>query len=305
MAIEWGEYMASAVISAAIIGGDERQLYMAEHLSQNGLAPVLYGFDCCRARAGEYFCDDLETAVCGADMVILPIPVSRDGVTLNAPYSGGEIALGGLLHMIRPAQTVFAGMMRAEHRSSLFQKGVRVYDYADRDEFTVRNAVPTAEGVVELAIRMRPATVNGSSAAVVGYGKTGKAVAKALGALGACVTVAARKCGSVYEAENDGHCGMYTKDLSRRAGDFDILVNTVPALVIDACVLRSLRPDCLILEIASAPYGIDMNAAKALGLDVVIAGSLPGKTAPKTAGIIISETILNITELLGDNGEQV
>jgi len=280
---------------AVIIGGDERQIYMAEYLRANGFQPELYGLDRLRERGGRFFSDDLEAAVRGADILILPIPVSRDGgATVNAPYSDSAITFDSLIRLTAPDKAVFAGMMGGELRSAFFKKGVRLYDYADRDEFAMRNAVPTAEGVVEIAINKLPTTIKGAKVAVTGYGKTGKAVAKAMAALGADVTVAVRKCSGVFQIDNDGHTGIYLKELHKYAGEFDVLVNTVPAVVADERTLKNLRQDCLILEIASAPYGVDMNAAKALGLEVVIAGSLPGKTAPKSAGIIIGETILNI-----------
>ncbi|MCL2509236.1 MAG: hypothetical protein FWF05_08685 [Oscillospiraceae bacterium] len=280
---------------AVIIGGDERQIYMAGYFNGHGFRPELYGFDRYRKSGGRFCVGDLETAIKGAEIVILPIPASLDGgITVNAPYSDSTITFDSLIRLIDPDKAVFAGMMSKTMRSVFFKKGVRVYDYADRDEFTIRNAVPTAEGVVEIAISKLPTTIKGSKVAVTGYGKTGKAVAKSMGSLGAFVTVAARKCSDVSQADNDGHTGIYLRELYKCAWEFDVLVNTVPAVVADEKVLKNLRPDCLILEIASAPYGVDMNAAKALGLEVVIAGSLPGKCAPKSAGIIISETILNI-----------
>ncbi len=95
-------------------------------------------------------------------------------------------------------------------------------------------------------------------------------------------------------ADNDGCHAIYIRELHRFAGGFDMLVNTVPAPIVDETILKNMRRDCLIVDIASAPYGVDFEAAKALGLDATAVGSLPGTTAPKSAGIIIGETILNI-----------
>ena len=58
--------------------------------------------------------------------------------------------------------------------------------------------------------------------------------------------------------------------------------------------MRTFNKDCLLIEIASAPYGIDFSAARELGFGSVVSGSLPGKIAPKTAGYIICDTICNI-----------
>jgi len=76
----------------------------------------------------------------------------------------------------------------------------------------------------------------------------------------------------------------------------DAIVNTVPALVITKDILEKARNDCFLLDLASAPGGIDFKAAEAIGLKVRWALSLPGKVAPMTAGDIIRRTIYNILE---------
>ena len=52
----------------------------------------------------------------------------------------------------------------------------------------------------------------------------------------------------------------------------------------------------LIIDLASAPGGVDFEAAHKFRLDAVRALSLPGKCAPKTAGEIIKTTVFNIIE---------
>ena len=50
----------------------------------------------------------------------------------------------------------------------------------------------------------------------------------------------------------------------------------------------------MIIDIASSPYGTDFAAANNLGIKAMQCPSLPGKVAPKTAGKIIADGILNI-----------
>ena len=63
--------------------------------------------------------------------------------------------------------------------------------------------------------------------------------------------------------------------------------------------LKDLRPDCLIIDLASKPGGVDMAGAAALGVRVVWALSLPGKVAPVSAGRYIMDTVYHIMEELG------
>ena len=63
--------------------------------------------------------------------------------------------------------------------------------------------------------------------------------------------------------------------------------------------LEDLRRDCLVLDLASKPGGVDLEAAGELGLTVIWALSLPGKVAPVTAGAAIKTTIYNMLHELG------
>ena len=63
--------------------------------------------------------------------------------------------------------------------------------------------------------------------------------------------------------------------------------------------MKNISSDCLFVEIASAPFGIDFQAAKEFAFDVIKANSLPGKVAPKTAGEIIGRSVLPIVENKG------
>ena len=231
-----------------------------------------------------------DSAAARADAVILPLPVSRDGVHLNS----SPLTLNELSDTLERGQTVFAGMMDGALKSSFFKKGIRVFDYFEREELAVNNAVPTAQGVIKIAMENMKITLHGARCAVTGYGRTAKVLADMLAALGARVTVAARKCSDLAWARTGGLDAVNISELIKTAPELDLLVNTVPSLVLDCKTLSALRRDCLVIDIASAPYGTDFACARELGLNVIVPGSLPGKTAPKTAGEIIADAILNI-----------
>ena len=80
---------------------------------------------------------------------------------------------------------------------------------------------------------------------------------------------------------------------------FDLLVNTVPAPILGLEELSALKEGALVLDLASRPGGVDWESARALGVRAVHALSLPGKTAPVTAGRYIQETVYHIMEELG------
>ena len=199
-----------------------------------------------------------------------------------------------MLAALLPEQTqVFCGMAK-EAANLFYRRGIRLYDYAQRDEFAIRNAVPTAEGVAEILLRALPSTVQGSHILITGYGRTARACARLLDRMGAQITIAARRCSALASADAAGYTGLYLREMHRFMQRFDAVVNTVPAPVLLERELAAMRRDCPLVEIASAPYGTDFEAAQKHGISVQIAPSLPGRIAPKTAGIILADTVLHI-----------
>ncbi len=278
-----------------IIGGDKRQLYLARYMINLGYSAELFGFELLDGSNDiKSKHSELKQAVEDAQAIILPLPVSTDGVIINTPFGKHSQTLEKLSSCLDRDRIVFAGMMSNAWKSNFFKKGIKVYDYFEREELIVKNAIPTAQGVIKIAFENLPITLHGSKCLVTGYGRTAKVIAKMLSAMGAIVTVSARKCSDSAWANADGHSAIYLKDLHKENRDYDILVNTVPTLVIDKEILKNLNPECLIVDISSSPYGIDFAAAEDLGLKVIVAGSLPGKVAPKTAGEIIGDAIINI-----------
>ena len=161
------------------------------------------------------------------------------------------------------------------------------------------NTIPTAEGAIEIAISETPVTIHGSKCLVLGYGKIGKILTKDLYGMGAITYAAARKYADLAMIEGHGYEPLQMSTLKGRINEFDIIFNTVPALILDDEVLSKVQKDALIIDLASKPGGVDFEAAKKYGLRVIWALSLPGKVAPITSGAIIKDTIMNIINELG------
>ncbi len=277
------------------IGGDVRQIYMTQYLNEIGYISNAYGFDNLKhITVPRFDYPDLKAAINDCDAIVLPLPTSKDGVNLNCPYANKDIKLDDIFKHLSPKQIIFGGMVSRTVKDKILEHDVRFYDYFDREELIVKNAIPTAQGVIKLIMDELPITVHGSKIAITGFGRTSRVLVHMLKGLGADVTVVARNYGELAFAEIEGCKPVTFADFDKSSIKLDIIINTVPALVLDEQILNSLKKDCLIIEIASAPYGIDFDEAKNLGLRVIQAGSLPGKAAPKTAGEIVADAILNI-----------
>ena len=161
---------------------------------------------------------------------------------------------------------------------------MELVDYFARPELTVYNAIPTAEGCIGILLERRSRTLWGAAVLVLGFGPVGRALAVRLAALGARVTVAARRPVQRAMAEELGLRAVSLTDLAAAAAAFDTVVNTIPAPVLTTQVLAALPKGCLIVDLASKPGGTDFAAARRLGHTALHALSLPTVWAPETAG---------------------
>ncbi len=269
----------------ALIGGDARSLYLARKLSEWGL-PV--------SRA----------ALCGEDLpwqraalravIVLPTPLTKDGRALFAPDAGEEIALDALLERVCPGARLFGGGWPETLRAAAEQKGCRVHDFLALESVARANAVPTAEGAIALAMDNSPVTIDGSRCVVAGCGRCGRALAVRLRALGAEVTLTARKRRHRLWARLHGMRSLPTARLAEAAAGQDFLFNTVPARVVGDEVLTSLPEASLTVELASRAAGVDLEAAAALGRRAIYAPGLPGKVAPATAADVLCRAVIDI-----------
>ncbi len=131
---------------------------------------------------------------------------------------------------------------------------------------TFGNAVPTAEGAIEIAISETPVTIHGSKCLVMGYGKIGKILSKDLFGMGAQTYAMARKHADLAMIESHGYEPLPFTSLKERVGDFDIIFNTVPAMVMDDAVLSRVRKDALVIDLASKPGGAGFYLDKIINI---------------------------------------
>ena len=269
-----------------ILGGDNRSLYLGEYLENQGYKVCYYAFnhtECYKS---------LEEAVNASDIIILPLPFTKDRLTLNTPLFDDAVLISDTLPLLSDKKMIFGGQLSNSFCEELDSRGCPYCDYFLLDELAIYNAVPTAEGVVQVLIEELPITIHGMKCAVLGYGRVGKVVAGTLHSLGADVTVFARKQSAFAEIYAEAMKHKHFDELSAESNDFDAVINTVPVKVLGNAQLSGLNSECVLIEVASAPFGIDFQAAKEMAFKVVKAGSLPGKVAPKTAGEIIGRSIL-------------
>lgn len=269
-----------------ILGGDNRSLYLGEYLENQGFKVCYYAFNHTECY------NSLEEAMNSSDVIVLPLPFTKDRLTLNAPLFDDKVVISDIVALLSNKKMVFGGQLPKSFCEELESRDCPYCDYFLLDELAIYNAVPTAEGVVQVLIEELPITIHGMKCGILGYGRVGKVLANTLSSLGAKVTVFARKQSAFAEIYASSMEYKHFDVLSTESNDFDVVINTVPVKVLGDAQLSKLNPDCILVEVASAPFGIDFQSAKEKAFKVIKAGSLPGKVAPKTAGEIIGRSIL-------------
>ena len=161
--------------------------------------------------------------------------------------------------------------------------------YARREEYQIAIARLTAEGAIAL---LRPETgLSGAHILLLGYGRIARLLARELQKAGALVTAAARSGEQRAWAEAEGIEALPLDALSGALDRFDVIIGTIPAPVLTEPLLALVRKDVLLLELASAPGGIDAAAAHERGLRYIRAPGLPAKYAPERAAVILRDAV--------------
>ena len=279
-------------MSVAVLGGDEREVFLAVDLLSMGAKVTVCGLPEERLPDAIKWYPIPDSCLEGAKAVILPARGVDESGLIYSPHVKEPLALTEDLVSKFPADTlVFVGVAGPFLKNLLIPKGFRLIELMRDNEVAILNSIPTAEGAVQLAMEMMATTIHGSSAFVIGFGRTGTTLARLLSAMGAKTTVIARRNEHLARIYEMGLRPVHHKEMPLFIGDADVIFNTVPALVLTEQVLEKVSVHSLIIDLASPPGGTDFVAAKRLGIRAMLAPGLPGKVAPKTAGSILAKAI--------------
>lgn len=278
-----------------ILGGDGRQIAMLHLLRERGIPVSAWGIGDASTEA------DWRDAVRDAEVILLPLPSSGDGVRIRSPFREGlGLRFSCLLEALPPNTLICGGKLPQIWVEQARQAKLRVLDYFDSEALQLRNALPTVEGAILLALQALPVTLDGCEIAVLGYGRIASLLAEKLTALGATVTVYARKERDLIHArlrhcQSIRLCGSNEQSsLCGLSESCRMVINTIPIPLVTEPILKCWPKACLLMELASLPGGFDIAAAERLGFTRIAAAALPGKHFPETAGKILGETLMEL-----------
>lgn len=260
-----------------ILGGDKRQHILYELLEKDGHTVS-------------------KTPAYRDEIIIGPIPCSKDNKTLFQTTTDEPVIIEELFRKMNENQCrlFIAGAIKENILAMAEAYSIEAVDLMALDETAIMNAVPTAEGAVAAAMENSDITIFGSRCLVLGYGRCGKVLANMLKGIGAAVSVGADNAADEAYIKCYGfdYAGLDTLEI--RLKEFDFIFNTIPVILLDRSAIRHIKPGCLVIDIASAPGGVDLTAAEQMGIFAVNLPGLPGKAAPRSAAIILKDIVCKL-----------
>lgn len=274
----------------AVIGGDKRQVYLARLLAKKGYEVTVYGL--CERAHDERIQEaaSLKEAMQEVDAAVGPVPFIRSGM-ITGTYEAPDINIETLFDNLPGNADFFAGNIPFEVRRYVQGKGIRAYDMMKDELVSARNALATSEGVVAEAITRSPANLTKSRCLVLGYGRCGSTLTRLLKSLLCRVLVFEKDKTRAADAFVLADGIVTETDLTDAIGNVDFIFNTVPERILPEERLRHVRENTWILDIASAPGGMDYRVAEDLSVNAVLLPGLPGRYAPASSAEILADFI--------------
>ncbi|HBA67840.1 MAG TPA: dipicolinate synthase [Lachnospiraceae bacterium] len=269
----------------AVIGGDKRTACMIPFFMERGHRVI--GYKVCHKNdmdiEADGYADSLKQAVEAAPVIVGGIPIEKKGI----------VNLKELSRHIRKYHKIFGGIIPEAFRQECSERGIACYDFMKDENVAVFNAIATAEGAVLEALLHKQTNIHHSRSLVLGYGRCGKVLSGKLKGLSAYVTVCSNNAQELAMAEAFGMEVLGLKDLGEEIAGFEYIYNTIPAVILDEEMLKKIRKDALIIDIASGRGGLDYKEAEARQIKALHCLGLPGKYAGEISAKCLSEYVLS------------
>ncbi|MFT4105566.1 MAG: dipicolinate synthase subunit DpsA [Lacrimispora sp.] len=268
-----------------LLGGDSRQVFLSRILAGNGFKTTIH-YD------SEDSSFSMEEAIKSHSIILFPIPFTRDKISLFSAQPMDDLGIGNILSLLTPEHTVFGGSIPAYVKEYAKTNGIACFDYMDMEDVTVKNTIATAEGAIAEAIKLSPCCLHKSKCLVTGFGRCARTLALKLKGLDALVTVADRNDTQLAFAGSIGFDTVPLSDMKPSMGEYDFIFHTIPALIFEEDLILSMNPEVTIIDIASAPGGVDFEVCRQQNIRAKLCLGLPGIYAPQTSAEILFEGIV-------------
>lgn len=276
-----------------VFGGDQRTIHMIQELAVAGFHMTVVGFDHIQFHHAHIQKEPLKESIFRTvTAVILPVGGTDASGKVVATYSNDDLYfLKEYVEQLPANAVVYTGIANGYIQKLLSAYDIPIVSIFQRDDIAIFNSIPTAEGTLQKAIEMTDQTIHQSNTFIIGFGRIGKTLARLFKAVGAEVTVVAKKGKQQARIIEMGCSFIPSTDLKHFIQHADICINTVPTLVITPDIIDHMSDSIRVIDVASSPGGMDFLYAKQSGIQYAHLLGIPGKTAPVTAGHILASVL--------------
>lgn len=275
-----------------VLGGDQRFAYLAALAKRSGQNVKAVGLERAEIAGIEH---GMLREVGDAAAVVLPNPFARGVVW---PLGHEKPELGELLGAISPGTQIL--MMGGSENCEALHALHSVTDLLKDESYALENAHMTAEGAICAVMRRAAFAFYKLDVLIIGFGRIGAALAKVLIGLGARVTVAARRENARARARMFGARAIAMEAIEGEIVSMRVIFSTPPDRVLGRDALSAIDKEAYLVELASPPYGFDMEEAKSLGVNAWLEAALPGRYCPESAGAALYRCVM--ASLKGEGG---
>ena len=272
-----------------VVGGDLRNVELAKILKEDGKTVYTYGMNIDST-------EKLETILEDVEVVVGPIPFSRDSLSVNSTFVESKILIKELLEKMK-GKILIAGNISEDVKKLAKSYNIQMIDVMKSEKLAVLNTIATAEGTIELMIANTDTIIFDSNVLILGFGRVAKTLANRLKGLVKSITCASRENDELAWIEVYGYEKLDLKDFvkcqesKKCLENYNVIINTIPSMILDAEKLQYVNKEVLLIDLASNPGGIDKEETKKQGLKLIHALGLPGKVAPKSSAKFIKDII--------------
>lgn len=263
----------------SIIGGDLRIVKLLKILEKEQYNVSSFGLEKVEEINENLKSSSIEECIDNSEIVISAIPFSKDDKYINSPFSNYNIEIQQLFTKMKNIKFIAGSISKQIIDRS---QNIEIIDILQSEKFTIKNAIPSAEGAIQIAMEQSEKTLHGSKILIMGFGRIGKILAKMLNGIGSKVFCEARKETDIAWIQAYGYNAIELDNMQNYLSEFDFIFNTIPVVILDENNLLKVKKECLIVDLASKPGGIDFESANRLKIKNIWALGLPGKVAPET-----------------------
>jgi dipicolinate synthase subunit A len=273
-----------------ILGGDKRQIQLYQMMNDASQLVKISGFELALKDNVA-----LDKHISDADIVFLPIPIKIVDGFIHMPFSNIKLTVADVVSRVDENAHIYFGAID-EMIANQILKDHNGLNFLSDEKYLLKNADLTAQAALGIAMLRSEASFRDLSVCIIGYGRIGKQLAGHLLPYQGKINICSRSKAKIAHVKNNETTYYNTKNVVEAINNSDIVFNTAPKRIIENDDICSIKKSVKIFELASKPYGIDIDYAVKNGVEIKVESGLPGRFFPKSAGKIIFETFNRVME---------